>query len=59
LHLEGAVIGRQRSQFEYLYPRVLEYFAEKRAREITPDVVDAFLDHVATDRKLAPDGAVP
>ena len=34
--------SRTRSQFEYLYPRVLEYFAGKRARDITPDVVDAF-----------------
>jgi integrase len=45
--------SKTRSQFEYLYPRVLEYFAAKRARDITPDVVDAFLDHLATERKLS------
>jgi hypothetical protein len=45
--------SKTRSQFEYLYPRVLEYFASKRARDITPDVVDAFLDHLATERKLS------
>jgi hypothetical protein len=32
---------------------VLEYFAEKRARDITADVVDAFLDHLASERKLS------
>jgi len=31
----------------------LEYFADKRARDITPDAVDAFLDHLATDWKLS------
>src|SRR4029453_3295992 len=41
------------SQFGYLYPRVLEHFGEKRARDITPDVVDAFLDCLTTDRKLS------
>lgn len=45
--------SKTRSQFEYLYPRVLEYFGEKRARDITPDIVDAFLDHLATERKLS------
>jgi integrase len=45
--------SKTRSQFDYLYPRVLEYFTDKRAREITPDAVDAFLDHLATERKLS------
>jgi integrase len=36
------------------YPRVLEHFTNKRARDITPDVVDAFLEHLATERKLSP-----
>ena len=45
--------SKTRSQFQYLYPRVLEYFAEKRARELTPDSVDAFLDHLANERKLS------
>jgi integrase len=45
--------SKTRSQFEYLYPRVLEYFASKRARDITPDVVDAFLEHLATERRLS------
>ena len=45
--------SKTRSQFEYLYPRVLEYFADKRARDITPDVVDAFLDQLSTELKLS------
>ena len=45
--------SKTRSQFDYLYPRVLEHFGEKRAREVTPDVVDAFLEHLATERKLS------
>lgn len=45
--------SKTRSQFEYLYPRVLEYFAGKRARDITPDIVDAFLDHLAAERRLS------
>jgi integrase len=45
--------SKTRSQFDYLYPRVLEDFAEKRARDITSDIVDAFLDHLATQRKLS------
>src|SRR5262249_8000504 len=45
--------SKTRSQFGYLYPRVLEYFASKRARDISPDVVDAFLEHLATERKLS------
>ena len=45
--------SKTRSQFEYLYPRVLEYLTDKRARDITPDVVDAFLDYLATERKLS------
>jgi len=45
--------SKTRSQFEYLYPRVLEYFTDKRARDITPDVVDAFLDYLAAERKLS------
>jgi len=46
--------SKTRSQFGYLYPRVLEHFTNKRARDITPDVVDAFLEHLATERKLSP-----
>src|SRR5439155_12048819 len=46
--------SRTRSQFEYLYPRVLDYLGEKRARDITPDVVDTFLDNLASERKLSP-----
>jgi hypothetical protein len=42
--------SKTRSQFEYLYPKVLEYFTDKRARDITPDVVDAFLDYLASLR---------
>jgi hypothetical protein len=45
--------SKTRSQFQYLYPRVVAHFAGRRAREITPDVVDAFLDHLAVDRKLS------
>lgn len=45
--------SKTRSQFEYLYPRVTKYFGEKRARDVTPDTVDAFLDHLATARKLS------
>jgi hypothetical protein len=45
--------SKTRSQFAYLYPRVLEFFTDKRARDITPDAVDAFLDHLATERKLS------
>jgi integrase len=45
--------SKTRSQFDYLYPRVLEHFGEKRAREVTPDIVDAFLDYLATERKLS------
>jgi hypothetical protein len=45
--------SKTRSQFEYLYPKVLEYFTDKRARDITPDVVDAFLDYLAAERKLS------
>jgi hypothetical protein len=45
--------SKTRSQFEYLYPKVLEYFIDKRARDITPDVVDAFLDYLAAERKLS------
>jgi len=45
--------SKTRSQFGYLYPRVLEHFTNKRARDITPDVVDAFLDHLAAERKLS------
>jgi len=45
--------SKTRSQFGYLYPRVLEHLGEKRARDITPDIVDGFLDHLATDRKLS------
>jgi integrase len=45
--------SRTRSQFQYLYPRVLTHFGAMRAREITPDVVDAFLDGLAVDRKLS------
>ena len=45
--------SKTRSQFDYLYPRVLEYFTDERARSITPDAVDAFLDHLATVRKLS------
>ena len=45
--------SKTRSQFQYLYPRVLEHFADKRrARDVTPDTVDAFLDHLAAQRKL-------
>src|SRR5467141_3487 len=35
------------------YPRVLEYFGEKRARDITPDIVDAFLDGLSAEKKLS------
>ena len=45
--------SKTRSQFEYLYPKVLEYFTDKRARDITPDVIDAFLDYLAAERKLS------
>jgi integrase-like protein len=45
--------SKTRSQFDYLYPRVLEYFAGNRARDITPDLIDAFLDHLAMERKLS------
>jgi integrase len=45
--------SKTRSHFRYLYPRVLENFGEKRAREVTPDLVDAFLDSLATERKLS------
>jgi hypothetical protein len=45
--------SKTRSPFDYLYPRVLEYFAGKRARDITPDLIDAFLDHLAMERKLS------
>ena len=45
--------SKTRSQFEYLYRRVLEYLTDKRARDITPDVVDAFLDYLTTERKLS------
>ena len=45
--------SKTRSQFGYLYPRVLEHFTNKRARDITPDVVDAFLDHLAAGQKLS------
>src|SRR5918996_6200331 len=39
--------SKTRSQFEYLYPRVLDDFADQRARDLTPDVVDTFLDSLA------------
>jgi hypothetical protein len=45
--------SKTRSQFQYLYPRVLEHFRDKRAREVTPDLIDAFLDSLVTDRKLS------
>jgi integrase len=45
--------SKTRSQFEYLYPKVLEYFTDKRAQDITPDVVDVFLDYLAAERKLS------
>jgi hypothetical protein len=45
--------SKTRSQFDYLYPKVLEHFTDKRARDITPDVVDEFLDHLAAERKLS------
>src|SRR5262245_49487088 len=45
--------SKTRSQFDYLYPRVLAHFGDKRAREVTPDIVDAFLDHLATERRLS------
>jgi len=34
--------SKTRSQFESLYPRILEYFVDRRARDVTPDLVDAF-----------------
>jgi integrase len=43
--------SKTRSQFQYLYPHILDHFAGNRAREITPDLVDAYLDHLATDRE--------
>ena len=45
--------SKTRSQFHYLYPRVLEHFAGQRARDVTPDAVDAFLNHLAGARKLS------
>jgi integrase len=45
--------SKTRSQFHYLYPRVLEHFAGQRARDVTPDAVDAFLNHLADTRKLS------
>ena len=45
--------SKTRSQFQYLYPRILEHFEEKRARDVTPDLVDAYLDSLSTDRKLS------
>ena len=45
--------SKTRSQFKYLYPCVLAYFGTKRAREVTPDLVDAFLDSLATERNLS------
>jgi hypothetical protein len=30
--------SKTRSQFDYLYPKVLEYFTDRRARDFTPDV---------------------
>ena len=44
--------SKTRSRFEYLYPKVLEYLTDKRA-DITPDVVDAFLDYLAAERRLS------
>jgi integrase len=42
-----------RSQFKYLYPVILKQFQDKRAREITPDVIDEFLNGLARDRGLS------
>ena len=46
--------SKTRSQFQYLYPTVLAHFGKCRAREVTPDTVDAFLDYLATERKPRP-----
>ena len=45
--------SKTRSQFQYLYPRVLENFAGQRARAVTPDTVEAFLNELAEKRKLS------
>jgi integrase len=45
--------SKTRSQFQYLYPRILERFSDKRARDVTPDLVDAYLDSLMTERKLS------
>jgi integrase len=45
--------SKTRSQFHYLYPRVLERFERQRARDVTPDTVDAFLKYLADERKLS------
>jgi integrase len=45
--------SKTRSQFQYLYPRILEHFSDKRARDVTPDLVDAYLDSLVTERKLS------
>ena len=45
--------SKTRSQFQYLYPRALEHFGDTRARDVTPDLVDAYLDSLATERKLS------
>jgi integrase len=45
--------SKTRSQFHYLYPRVLEHFTGQRARDVTPDAVDAFLNRLADARKLS------
>jgi len=46
--------SKTRSHFEYIYPRVLDYFQEMRARDITPDTVEAFLEYVSTGLSLSP-----
>lgn len=45
--------SKTRSQFHYLYPRVLERFDGQRARDVTPDSVDEFLNYLAGERKLS------
>jgi integrase len=45
--------SKTRSQFHYLCPRVLERFEGQRARDVTPDTVDAFLNYLADERELS------